>query len=64
MWGKNVLRDQLVRVLEPRFRCLNTVGTAAKFAFKGDSLVLHCASLTAHNKMAGEKRACEVILLK
>ena len=40
MWGKNLLRDQLVRVLEPRFRSLNTVRTATELAFNFHSQLL------------------------
>ena len=40
MWGKNLLRDQLVRVLEPRFRSLNTVRTSTKLAFNFHSQLL------------------------
>ena len=32
--------------------------------FEGDSLVLHCASLTAHNKMAAVKNSIQSNIIK
>ena len=44
-------------------RCHYT-GSTFFSVIQGDSLVLHRASLSAHNKMAAVKRASEVTLLK